>query len=154
MNKPIKIENTTSPKEAFLNKGVCTAIAYAFMNPGIVVEENSREYAELARAYWCWIPTDLIPKQLLDRNHSLYSGDKCRKCHERLLNRLVCDGRAEDRNQAEQTLHTWITAFRARNERSSCSAGVCEIDLLMETYEIPNAELRGGLPVDDDKRNG
>jgi hypothetical protein len=141
MNKPIKIENTASPKEAFLNNGVCTAIAYAFMNPGVVVEENSREYAEIARAYWFWIPTDLIPKQLLDRNHSLYSGDKCRKCHEGLLNRLVCDGRAQDCSQAEQILNTLTTAFRARNPRISCSAGGCEIDLLMETYENPNAEL-------------
>ena len=139
MGGPIMIESAESPKEAFLNKGVCAAIAYAFMNPGVVVEESSREYAEIARAYWGWIPTDLIPTQLLDRNHSLYSGHKCRQCRERLLNGLVCDGRAQDRSQAEQILNTWIETFRARNERISCSEGVCEIDLLLETYEAPNA---------------
>jgi hypothetical protein len=153
MSKPIMIESSVSPKEAFINPGVSAAIAFAFMNPGVVVARDSREYAEIARAYWAWIPTDLIPKQLLDRNHSLYSGHRCRQCCERLLNGLVCDGHALDRSRAEQILNTWIETFRARNERISCSEGVCEIDLMMETCAAPKVKVRGVLPVDNDNRN-
>ena len=134
----MKIEVALSLEDAYLNKGVANAIAFAFFNPGVVFVENSIEYAEIARAYWGWVPHNLLMPSLKDPNHRLCSGHSCTECRNNALPVLVRDGFANDQSQAAVLLTKSIADARRRSVCNGCSAGVCEVDQVMAAFVGPN----------------
>lgn len=56
MSEPIIIEPVDTLEEAFYTRGVAQALDYVFRNHADIMDPKSREYAELARAYWAMPP--------------------------------------------------------------------------------------------------
>jgi len=83
----------------------------------------------LVMPFWSYLPTYLIPNFDFEKRHihSLCSGHRCKQCYEKALMRLVCAGKAKDRNLAERALRILISLYHARNGNIGCSAEFYEI---------------------------